>query len=131
MVQLNQNIKRVETIYGAFFSWEGDRITHQLEKYSAHTRNELAMLRAFVREGDAILDLGAHIGTFSIPFSIFNQKKGTIYSFEANPNNYALLEKNIQMNNLDEIIIPTHAVIAEQENVAFSENLPEGGATGM
>jgi len=43
----NTNLKKINTIYGNFYSWEFDLITTQLEKFSAHTRNELSMLRAF------------------------------------------------------------------------------------
>ena len=130
-MQLSQDAKRVETIYGSFFSFEGDLITEQLEKYSAHTRNELAMLRKFIREEGDILDIGAHIGTFSIPFSRFNRKKGKIFAFEANLNNYELLIKNIHVNKLDRLIIPIHAVVSEQENIGYFATLPKDGNSGM
>ena len=125
------DIKKVKTIYGKFYSWEGDLITDQLEKYSAHTRNELSMLRTVIKEGDNILDIGAHIGTFSIPFSVFNKRKGKVYSFEANPNNYSLLVRNIHSNNLDEVVIPTNAVVSKEGNLEFSASLPDGGNSGM
>ena len=70
------HIENVKTIYGTFNSWKGDLITEQLKQYSAHTRNELAMIKSLIEHGDNILDIGAHIGTFSIPFSQFNGKSG-------------------------------------------------------
>ncbi|WP_413701739.1 hypothetical protein ACLKMH_09390 [Psychromonas sp. KJ10-10] len=65
----NQEMEIVHTMYGDFTCWKNDLITDQLKAYSAHTRNELAMLSTIIQEGDNILDIGAHIGTFSIPFS--------------------------------------------------------------
>ncbi|HIO97458.1 MAG TPA: hypothetical protein EYG71_05970, partial [Leucothrix sp.] len=59
--------EKCKTMYGVFESWKGDVITVQLKKYSAHTRNELAMLKSFIAKGDNIIDIGAHIGTYSIP----------------------------------------------------------------
>lgn len=46
------------------------------------------------------LDIGAHIGTHSVPFSrIFDQ----VYSFEVNPDNYQFLEENIKLNERENI----------------------------
>ena len=89
------------------------------------------MLRSFISEGDNILDIGAHIGTFSIPFTIFNKKKGTVFSFEANPDNYELLVRNIQENQLDQLIIPINAVVSMEGNTEFSMFLPDSGNSGM
>lgn len=42
-----------------------DLITQQLIAFGAHTRNELAMLLTFIDPDDVVVDVGAHIGTFS------------------------------------------------------------------
>lgn len=123
-------VEYVNTIYGNFFSWQGDLITQQLKTYSAHTRNELAMIKTFISSGDNIIDVGAHIGTFSIPFSKFNEAKGTIYSFEANPNNYKLLGANIVENNVDSTVIPHLSIVSDEEST-FKMMLPYGGNSGM
>lgn len=124
------DIEKTKTIYGTFFSLRNDLITEQLKAYSAHTRNELAMIRSLVGEGDNIIDIGAHIGTFSIPFAVFNQGKGKVFSFEANPDNYNLLIRNISENHLDKIIIPTHAVVSSEDMTRFDMSLPGGGNSG-
>lgn len=123
-------IEKHETIYGTFYCWAGDLITTQLTKYSAHTRNELAMVRSFIQNGDNILDIGAHIGTFSIPFSLFNGGKGRIFAFEANSDNYELLKKNILENGAENIVFPVKAVVSH-EQADFSMKLPENGNSGM
>lgn len=107
-------LEKVETIYGTFYSWEGEMITNQLKQYSAHTRNEIAMIKSFIRDGDNIIDIGAHIGTFSIPFARFNEGHGKIFSFEASPENVALLKKNIAANGLDEVVLPVQGVVAQE-----------------
>jgi FkbM family methyltransferase len=122
---------RVETMYGRFHCWQDDLITEQLQKFSAHTRNELGMLKTFVHPGDRILDIGAHIGTFSVPLALFTQKKGHVYSFEANPRNFELLTSNVKENGLGGVITPTHAVIAERDGQEFGAELPTGGNSGM
>ncbi len=123
-------IEKVQTMYGNFFSWKDDLITQQLQKFSAHTRNELAMLKSFIKSGDNIVDIGAHIGTFSVPFARFNNGEGKVFAFEANPDNFELLKKNITTNNLTQSIIPTHGVVSEKEEV-FTMRLPQQANSGM
>jgi len=131
LMNTRKGTKRIKTIYGEFYSWEDDLITYQLEKFSAHTRNELSMLRSVIKRGDNILDIGAHIGTFSLPFSMFNHREGNIYSFEANPNNFSLLAENIRLNNLGDVITATNAVVSKEADLEFSGSLPDGGNSGM
>lgn len=120
----------IDTIYGRFFSYESDLITDQLIEFSAHTRNELAMLRSVVRAGDNVLDIGAHIGTYSIPLSQFIQG-GKLFAFEANLSSFNLLVKNIHANNLGDIATPIHGAAARQGDLLYSPVLPSGGNSGM
>jgi hypothetical protein len=57
----------VQSIFGPMTAFAGDFATRQIEQFGAHTRNEVALLRSFVKAGDLIYDVGAHIGTFAIP----------------------------------------------------------------
>lgn len=101
----------IHTMYGLFESWTNDLITSQLREFSAHTRNELAMLRHFVRPGDCLLDIGAHIGTFSVPFARFAGEAGRVIAFEANPANFSLLRKNVDLNGLLERVEAHQGVV--------------------
>jgi FkbM family methyltransferase len=126
----SKKVEKVQTIYGAFHCWENDLITKQLKQYSAHTRNELAMIKSLIQDGDNIIDIGAHIGTFSIPFAKFNGKKGRVFSFEANQDNYELLEKNISENSLEKVIIPDCALVSLGKR-EFGMVIPNSGNSGM
>jgi FkbM family methyltransferase len=110
-----QDIVMIDTIYGVFLSWEDDLITGQLRRYSAHTRNELAMIRSVVCEGDNVIDIGAHIGSYAIPFARFNRNAGKIFAFEANPDNFDLLKKNIDLNHLEAVVLPTQAIVSAEK----------------
>lgn len=52
-----------------------------------------------VKEGDQFLDIGAHIGYFSLLFSALNGN-GKILSFEASPKTFHLLEKNVKNSKI-------------------------------
>ncbi len=55
------------------------------------------------------LDIGAHIGTFSV-FAA-RRSPATIYAIEPEPENFALLEQNIRLNGLEKRIITTQAAV--------------------
>ena len=126
----NNNIELVETMYGTFYCLEGDLISNQLKKFSAHTRNELSMLRNFIDSGDNIIDIGAHIGTFSIPFARFSSGQGKIFSIEGNPCNYDLLVRNIKENDLENVILTKCHVVGskgEKYRMVLPEKRNSGG----
>lgn len=78
----------------------GDLITDQILEFGAHTRPELAFLRTIVRPGDSIFDLGAHIGTFTVPLAISVGSTGRVLAVEASPAHETLLKRNLQINGL-------------------------------
>ena len=45
---------RIDTPFGSFVAKDEDLITEQLQKYGAHTRNELAMVKSFVSKDDVL-----------------------------------------------------------------------------
>lgn len=115
----------VQTMYGLFEAWNDDIITGQLRDFSAHTRNELAMLREFVRPGDCLLDIGAHIGTFAVPFARFTGRQGKVVAFEANPDNFSLLRKNVDTNGLTGLIEPYQGVVTNRREPCAMRLGPE------
>lgn len=130
-VMEKKSLDYVETIFGSFYCYQNDLITRQLKRFSAHCRNELAMLRAFIAPGQNIIDIGAHIGTFSIPLSKFIGDTGRVFSFEANKESFDILSKNILENRREFSIFPKHAVISQVSGVLHEKFLPGGGNSGM
>lgn len=63
-----------------------------------------------VKEGDIVVDLGAHIGYSILLAARLVGKKGKVYAFEPEPINYGLLIKNIELNGYDNIVPVQKAV---------------------
>lgn len=55
-----------------------------------------------IEENDIVFDIGAHSGFFSI-FAAGLAKNGKIFAFEPEPENFKILEKNIKLNNFQNI----------------------------
>lgn len=57
------------------------------------------MMLESLRDGDVALDLGAFIGYYTILFANKVGSKGKVFAFEAAPNNFAVLSKNVKEYN--------------------------------
>jgi len=68
-----------------------------------------------------IIDIGAHIGSFSIMASKkFSQSN--ILSFEPSPDNYSLLKKNVRIDKLENITIFNKAVTSHTQGIKIHIN---------
>jgi FkbM family methyltransferase len=85
----------VQSIFGPMTAFAGDFATRQIEQFGAHTRNEVALLQNFVKAGDLIYDVGAHIGTFAIPLALAAGDNGRVIAIEADAESFALLRQNL------------------------------------
>ena len=70
---------------------------------------EYKIRRMHLGESDTVIDIGAHIGLFTVYISQFCPK-GRIYCFEPVKENYDLLSYNINLNNLENTKIFNKAV---------------------
>ena len=79
-----------------------------------------------IKNNDVIIDVGAHIGLFSLYASQFC-KTGSIYSFEPVKENYDLFLENIQMNSLKQIKPFNLAVSSSNSDITLYLNEDESG----
>jgi FkbM family methyltransferase len=68
------------------------------------------VFKKVVKEGDAVVDLGANVGYYSLLASRIVGKQGRVYAFEPDPKTYSLLVKNIKLNKYENIIPVPKAV---------------------
>src|SRR3984893_9632977 len=108
----------VQSIFGPMMAFAGDFATRQIVQFGAHTRNEVALLRSFVRTGDLIYDVGAHIGTFAIPLAMAAGENGAVVTIEADSKNFALLRQNLERSGLRSRVTP-HFGIAGGRDVRY------------
>jgi len=73
------------------FTWEW-KLEMLFQKYEEETVN---FFKKNIRPGMAIIDIGAHIGYYTVFFAKLVGPTGTVYAFEADKDNFKLLEKNV------------------------------------
>ena len=75
-----------------------------------------------------VLDLGAHIGGFSLHLA-HARSPAAIYAIEANPDNFKLLQQNVAANHAGQIITPMHCAAGDRDGVrrwCFRATIPAG-----
>ncbi len=90
----------LSTPWGSLESFAGDLITEQLHDYGAHQRSDLAFLLSLLRPGDTAVDVGAHVGTYTVPIAQTVGAAGRVIAVEAVEEHYVLLERNLERNGL-------------------------------
>lgn len=81
-----------------------------------------------LKPGDTVLDVGAHVGYYTLLSSVLVGRSGQVLAFEPNPRNFAYLERHIALNRLPNAsALP--AAVADQEGVARFE-FGKGSGTG-
>jgi FkbM family methyltransferase len=80
-----------------------------------HEEFETELFKREVKRGDVVLDLGAHIGYYTLLAAKIVGEKGKVYAFEPDPGNYGLLKKNIEANGYKNVIAVQKAISNKTE----------------
>jgi FkbM family methyltransferase len=79
-----------------WFNWRDRQALRIVTGIHEPTTQEI--MRQVLRPGMNCLDVGAHIGLYTLFMARCVGKKGKVYAFEPFPATYALLEKNVEEN---------------------------------
>lgn len=71
---------------------------------SSETNKDLKFLNDYLKPWDVFIDIGSNIGVLTLEWSSIVWEKWRVFSFEPNPHTFAFLEKNIILNNFNNII---------------------------
>jgi FkbM family methyltransferase len=79
------------------------------------TRHEHDLIERFTpKEGDVVVDVGAHIGLYTIMGSKRVGPTGQVIAIEADPAHFEMLNHNIELNNLTNVI-PFNSIAYSKE----------------
>jgi FkbM family methyltransferase len=74
-------------------------IVPYLLMYGVYEAYETKLFKQHIRPGDIVVDIGAHIGYYTLIAAQLVKPQGIVYAFEPDPQNISLLDKNIRANN--------------------------------
>lgn len=112
--------------------------------FGAYDETEAAALRAMVKPGMTVADIGANFGYFTLMLARLVGPAGRVYAFEPESAAYKLLEQTIRLNRLANVT-PVQAALGDQVgrvrlfldrrnlgNPSLSpENIPEADRAGV
>lgn len=85
-------------------------IAKKLFLYGAFEEREIELLCSFVRPGDCVLDVGANIGLYSLALSRAVGPHGRVIAVEPDPDNLALLRRNLLSNECVNVTVVEEAL---------------------
>ncbi len=90
----------------------------RVEKGDYIPGHEEHILSRFVpKEGEVVIDIGAHIGKYTILSSKFVGKAGKVVAIEADPDTFQILKRNIVLNNLTNVLPLNYAVFSTRTRI--------------
>jgi FkbM family methyltransferase len=94
----------VRTRHGFYMVLETDvLVSKSLYVYGEHHENEWQLLKRFIEPGHIILDIGANLGTFTIPFARAVGQSGKVIAFEPQPVINECLRTTVMLNKMPQI----------------------------
>jgi FkbM family methyltransferase len=82
-----------------------------------------ALLSA-IKEGDAVINIGADIGYYTCIAARKVGPKGSVYAFEPNPESFERLKQNVEQNHCDNVKLFPYAVADKKGTLSFYPNGP-------
>ena len=71
---------------------------------------ETNIIKREIKKGDIVLDIGANIGYYTLLMSDLVENDGKVFAFEPEPYNFELLQKNIEINACNNVILEKNAI---------------------
>jgi FkbM family methyltransferase len=69
------------------------------------------------KEGDTVIDVGAHIGPYTLKATKSVGTNGKVIAIEADPENFDILSRNIQLNKFTNIIALNYAAYSKEDKI--------------
>src|ERR1700730_11531990 len=85
-------------------------IGKSLELYGEWCEGEIILFGRLLLAGDVVIDVGANIGTHTLPLARLVGASGTVYAYEPQRMIYEILRKNVEVNDLPNVQLNWAAV---------------------
>lgn len=96
--------------YKIFINRKDFAVSSHLLMDKIYEPTETNLVRSQINKGDIVVDMGANIGYYTLIFAGLVGKNGKVFAFEPDPENFAILSKNVEENKLENVILINKAV---------------------
>ena len=117
----------VETKNGIFVVDAADlEVGGKLRTKGEYGTEEINRISNYITDKSSVLIVGAHIGSLAIPIA---KKCSKLVAIEANPRNFDLLQKNIELNKITNLTAYNIAASDKSETIKFQMNTVNSGGS--
>ena len=88
-----------------------------LSIFKIYEPDQTKIVKKYVHEGDVVIDVGAHVGYYTLLMAQLVGKNGKVYSFEPDPVNFELLKKSVEINGFENVVLIQKAVSDTTEKI--------------
>lgn len=89
----------------------------QLDKGEFYESATSKFFLSVLKPGDTFIDIGAHVGYFSMLAAAIVGEEGEVIAFEPSPDNYRQLVEHVALNGFTNVL-PLHLAVGDTEQVA-------------
>jgi FkbM family methyltransferase len=98
------------------------RSQNNFDDFVIMTTHEHDLIQHFTpKDGDVVVDIGAHIGLYTMISSKRVGLNARVVSVEADPTNFEMLNRNIKLNNLDNVVPLNYIAYSKEMDLELSE----------
>jgi len=101
-----------------FFDFLEKNIFKQLALDNIRESEASKIMLDFIDPNDQILEIGANIGYYVLLESYILKRQGKIYAIEPDPKNFKLLKKNVEINELNNLVKLYNIAISDKKGKA-------------
>ena len=92
-------------------------VTLEAESTGSYEPLTTSTIESILTEGMTFVDIGAHVGLFSLPALHWVGTSGIVISFEPHPDNYVMLLENASRNQLDDRLIAVQSAVSDTNEI--------------
>lgn len=93
-----------------FIDKQDEVVSQELLQSGKWEEYETDLFKKNIKKGDIVLDIGAHIGYYTLLAARMVGNKGKVYAFEPDLRNFEILKKNVKENKYENVILINKAV---------------------
>ncbi len=108
---LFHTLKPKRVMVQGHWMWLDDLDTLELATNEIYEPFETALFKKEIKPNQTVLDIGANIGYYTLIAAKLVGPKGKVYAFEPDPDNFALLKKNVEANGYSNVVLVNKAVL--------------------
>ncbi len=118
----------VDTAHGSLYIRDDDTIIRPyIEEHGIWAPEQTGLVRETLRPGMRFIDVGAHVGYFSVLAGKLVGPDGIVFAFEPHPRNFELLMANVWRNGLTNVLCFPWAV---SDSFGFADLFEARGNSG-